>query len=74
VRGAFVFCVALIALAACTEKPQTAGTRKSDDAAWAATDNAFNASGFKANDQAGWDEQMKRRAQGQNEYVRNAPR
>ena len=59
----------LLALAGCTEKPQTQ-TRKSDSKAWEATASGYTAPGFKAGDQAAWEEQMRNRAQGQNEYSR----
>ncbi len=57
------------ALSACTEKPQTQ-TRKSDSKAWEAKASGYTAPGFKAGDQAAWEEQMRKRAQGQNEYSR----
>jgi hypothetical protein len=60
---------AMFALSAC-EKPQTAQTRKSDTKAWTGADNAFAASGWKAGDQTSWEEQMRLRAQAQNEYTR----
>jgi len=67
-------CLAVLAgLAACTEKPQTLGARKSDSLASAGTGSAYVAPGWKPGDQASWDEQMRTRAQqGQNEYSRAA--
>jgi hypothetical protein len=62
--------VALAGLAACTEQPQTATQRKSDEKIWAGTDNAFAAPGWKSGDQASWEEQLRKRAQAQNEYGR----
>lgn len=63
-------CTAIL-LAACSEKPQTAGTRKADGQAWAgAPGDPYVASGWKPGDQASWEEQMRKRAQGQNEYSR----
>jgi hypothetical protein len=59
-----------LSLAACGEKEQTAATRKPDTKVWSGTDNAFAASGWKAGDQASWEEQMRNRAQAQNEYTR----
>jgi hypothetical protein len=56
-------------LAACSEKPQTL-SRKADSKAWEATAGGYNAAGFKGGDQAAWEEQMRRRALGQNEYAR----
>ena len=62
-----------ISLAACGEKVQTAQTRKSDVKPSAGGENpAYAAAGWKAGDQASWDEQMRNRAQGQNEYSRAA--
>ncbi|WP_096669556.1 hypothetical protein [Polaromonas sp. AET17H-212] len=62
---------AVMALAACGEKPQSAGGVKSDTAAFQGTSNAFNAPGWKAGDKTAWEQQLKTRAQaGQNEYNR----
>jgi hypothetical protein len=61
---------ALFALAACGEKPQTAQTRKPDTEVWKGADNAFSASGWKTGDKASWEEQMRNRAQAQNEYAK----
>jgi major membrane immunogen (membrane-anchored lipoprotein) len=57
-------------LAACGEKAQTAGARKADGRAWETTDPSYAANGYKAADQASWDQQLRQRAQTQNEYVR----
>jgi ABC-type glycerol-3-phosphate transport system substrate-binding protein len=58
-------------LAACTEKPQTAGGKKSDAKAYAGTgEAAFTAPGWKVGDQASWEQQIKARNQAQNEYAR----
>lgn len=62
---------AAMALAACGEKPQSAGGVKSDAAAYQGTSNGFNAPGWKAGDKTAWEQQLKTRAQaGQNEYNR----
>lgn len=77
-HGTFALLVAsAVALAACGEKPQTAGqpgARKADAKAWEGAQNgAYTASGWKAGDQASWETQLKTRAQqGQNEYSRSA--
>lgn len=65
-------CAAVLAfaLSGCTEKPQTANPRKADTPAWQGTDNAYVAPGWKAGDKVNWDEQMRTRAQAQNEYAR----
>ena len=65
----------LLALAACTEKPQGLGDsgRKVDAAAWAANDGAkpgFAASGWKGGDKAAWEAQLRARNQAQNDYAR----
>jgi hypothetical protein len=60
----------VLSQAACGEKEQTAATRKPDTKVWSGTDNAFAATGWKAGDQASWEEQMRSRAQEQNEYTR----
>jgi hypothetical protein len=63
-------CAALL-LGACAEKPQTAQTRKSDGQPWAgAPGDPYTVSGWKPGDQASWEQQMRTRAQGQNEYSR----
>ena len=66
---------ALIALAACTEKPQVQGEsgRKVDAAAWSTSDSAkpgFAASGWKGGDKAAWEAQLRARSQAQNDYAR----
>ena len=63
---------ATLALAGCGERVQTipVGTaKKTDSAAWQITDNGFLAAGWTPGDQASWDAQMKKRAQGQNDYA-----
>ena len=66
--------VALCALGACGEKPQTQeAQRKTDTHAFQGAAPAFAASGWKAGDAASWENQMRSRAQGQNEYSRTAP-
>jgi len=61
-------------LGACAEKQQTAATRQLDDKPWAGPAAGQHAdAGFKAGDQAAWQEQLRTRAQrGQNEYTRAA--
>lgn len=70
---ALVLCGAAIALAACGEK--TAGAaKKSDVPAWQGSTgaSAYVANGWKAGDQAAWEQQLRNRTQGQNEYSRAA--
>ena len=57
-------------LSACAEKPQTAATKKLDTLPWDGSQTAFAAPGWKAGDRASWEEQLKTRSQGQNEYSR----
>lgn len=69
-----ILIVAMLAagLAACGEKPQTVqpAMKKSDGKSWDGTQNAFVAEGWKAGDKASWENQMRQRAQSQNEYTR----
>ena len=66
--------VALLALcaglAACSEKPQTANTRKADAAPSQGAAVDYTAQGWKAGDATSWDTHIKARTQGQNEYTR----
>jgi len=60
-----------LALGACTDKPQTAGTTpKSDTKAWEGSATVFAAEGYKAGDKAAWELQLRQRAQSQNDYAR----
>jgi preprotein translocase subunit SecG len=66
-----------LSLAACGEKPQTAGAanaKKADAKAWeGSTAAGYSVDGWKAGDKDSWEAQMKARAQrGQNEYSRSA--
>ena len=62
--------VAMVMLAGCAEKPQVAATRKADGKPWEASSTGYVASGWKAGDQASWEQQLKMRSQGQDEYSR----
>ena len=67
--------IASLALTACGERPQTADatTRKVDAPAWTTSDSAtpaFSATGWKVGDKVAWEEQLRKRSQGQNDYVR----
>jgi hypothetical protein len=69
--------VTLVALAlsallvACGEKPQTATARKLDVApSQGSTVGNYTAAGWKAGDAASWETQIRKRAEGQNEYTR----
>lgn len=72
--GLLVAMSTLLAMAACGEKPQTADKqRKTDAHAFEGAASAYTASGWKPGDAPSWEQQMKTRAQGQNEYSRTAP-
>ena len=62
--------VAAMGLNACGEKSQVAVTKKSDTQAWQGTDSAFVASGWKEGDRTSWEEQLRSRAQSQNDYAK----
>ena len=64
-----------LGLAACGEKPQTAGTRKADIAPYATATGAYTAGEWKQGDATAWERSLNARAQnGQNEYGRTGPR
>ena len=69
-KRALMLAVAAFALAACGEKPQSMKeSAKQDTAAYQGTGMPFAAPGWKAGDKAGWEAQLKTRAQNsQNEY------
>jgi uncharacterized lipoprotein YajG len=61
----------VVMLAACGEKPQTSTVRKVDVApSQGTTAGSYTAAGWKAGDATSWEAQIKRRAEGQNEYTR----
>lgn len=62
---------AVLALAACGEKPQTGMGIKSDVPAFQGVSNSFSEPGWKSGDKTSWEEQLKTRAiYGQNDYSR----
>ena len=62
--------VTVLALAACSDPGnRPPGAKAPDQKSWQAPQNGFVAPGWNANEQS-WDEQMRKRAQQQNEYVR----
>ncbi len=67
--GLAAFCGLALAMSGCAEKPQTP-SRMSDSKAWEASPSGYTVQGFKTGDQAAWEAQMRKRAQGQNEYSR----
>ena len=63
---------ALLALAACGEKPQSLEAVKQDTASFQGTGKAsFVAPGWKPGDKTSWEQQLKTRTQnGQNDYAK----
>ena len=56
-------------LAACGERPQTAGGAKQDAAPYSGTGKAYTDAGWKQSDKTSWESHLKARAQNsQNEY------
>lgn len=69
---AAVLALAALALAACSEKPQTLGQNSGHDTpAWSGTGSVFQVQGWKAGDRAAWEQQLKNRSQTQNDYVKS---
>lgn len=63
--------LAMLALTACSEKPQTGLGIRGDVPAHAGTGSNFTQPGWKAGDRTSWEAQLKVRQQyGQNEYSR----
>ena len=62
----------LLALGACSEKPQGMTTPKADTQAYMGAQDPFVLPGWKPGDKASWQEQLRKRAQSQNEYLRLA--
>lgn len=61
--------LAVMALAACGERPQTASGGKSDVGAFKGADNQYVVPGWKPGDKTSWEQGLKARAQNtQNEY------
>lgn len=63
---------AAFALAACGEKPQeisASAAKKADGQAWQINDNGYITPGWTPGDQASWEAQLKKRAQGQNDFA-----
>jgi hypothetical protein len=69
-----VTAAALGALAACGESPQTgqAPLKKLDTPAANGAQNAYVAPGWNVGNESSWEQQMRKRVQGQNEYTRIA--
>ncbi|HEY1092769.1 MAG TPA: hypothetical protein VGE47_16845 [Burkholderiaceae bacterium] len=72
--GALGLCIAL-GLSACGERSQKLehAAKKSDAQSWTvseAANPAYRAPGWKSGDKAAWEEQLRKRNQAQNDYVR----
>lgn len=67
-RTAFI--ASLLALAGCSEPPQGLGGVKSDVPAFQGTGTNFSTPGWKAGDKTSWEQQLKTRGQGQNDYAK----
>ncbi len=62
--------VGLMALVGCGEKPQGMGGVKSDTAPYQGTGMAYTVPGWKAGDKTSWEQQLKTRAQAQNDHAK----
>jgi hypothetical protein len=60
----------LTALAGCGEKPQGMGGVKSDTPPYQGTGMAYTLPGWKAGDKTSWEQQLKTRAQAQNDHAK----
>ena len=71
VTTAVLWCCMALGLAACGEKTTNAA-KKSDVPAYRGSTgaSAYVANGWKAGDQTAWEQQLRARMQGQNEYIR----
>ena len=61
-----------LVLAGCGEREQTLNSgsdRKADAPAWQSDSTAFAASGYKPGDKAAWEQQLRTRAQAQNDFA-----
>ena len=73
-RGTISLAMMAVAVVGCSEKPQTASARKTDAKGWDLSRSGSLASGWKGGDQAAWEQQLRTRAEAQNEYPRSAQR
>jgi len=69
-RRAALMMGALLALSACGERDQTLASNrhKSPDQPWQGAKNAYVEKNWTPSDKAGWETQLRNRAQSQNEY------
>ena len=72
-RSTWALLLMAVAAAGCGDKPQEMGpssAKKPDSKAWDMAKSSSVAEGWKAGDQISWEEQMRKRAQGQDEKSR----
>ena len=69
-KRALLAVAAVLALAACGEKPQSMGNVRQDTMAFQGTGMPYVSPGWKAGDKGSWEQQLKVRAQAQNDYAR----
>lgn len=62
--------LAVAMLAGCGEKPQTGTSHANDSQAWNGARDAYVVPGWKPGDKASWEEQIRQRNRGQNDYLR----
>jgi hypothetical protein len=72
IRSAILIAAGALALAGCAEREQTSTGIKSDQQVYVGTNKQppFMAAGWKPGDRAAWEQQIKVRMQGQNDYVK----
>ena len=72
IRAALLIAAGVGALAGCAEREQTQTGVRSDQQVFVGTNKQppFMAAGWKPGDRAAWEQQMKVRTQGQNDYVK----
>ena len=69
--GVSALLAASVAMAACGDSASgSKAAKKADGKPWDGAGSTFAAPGWKQGDKASWDEQMRLRAQSQNEYTR----
>jgi major membrane immunogen (membrane-anchored lipoprotein) len=71
VKTVLILSAAMLVLAACAEREQTASGIKSDAEPYQGTNRQFMAKGWKPGDRNSWEQELKvRTVQGQNDYVK----
>ncbi len=71
-RSSLLICAAVMALAACGEKPQTAGGAKQDASPYSGTGKPYVESTWKQGDKTSWESALRARTQsGQNDYTKS---